>query len=946
MVRRSFPGNKFNITFATVLIRQQYPLSGKTRNLLLVSFLTLSLTALAFLIAVYALDRNNRNIFTFVETTIQSNTRSSDLYRMLVALELDIRDLINVILQKPYKLTTAKDSLNEQFKQIQLKAEQGEASHQQQKLIKQLRWYRTSLHRLLWDYGEVNSVLYEVYFYVNNIQEQLDYMEEGAGQVMVDLAIDGRNTDAIQQAYVLATIAREKILQIHILVNSSVASNNLKLLVGDKENLTIAEEDTALGKLEIMTNTLRTLTAAEENIAKYAISIQQTTPLLQDNIFDLSVKFSALNDHYRLFVVERENTMKLLDDLEKSTQNHMLSINQLTKMHSRNTRLAAGLISFVVLVISIVGLILTRKMSRQLEQMAGDAVLAGEQGEALNLQLQQEVDERKMIAEDLERTKDGLEQRVKERTADLSAANRGLAQEIEERRNTQYALATEKEQLIVTLRSIGDGVITTDMNGKIVLVNKVAEDLTGWRQEEALGKTLSEVFHTINMQSREVCENPLDILMRSGMIYNQEEDALLVSRDSSERYVSESCAAISDQNSKIIGAVLVFRDVTGKKKMQDEALKSEKLKSVGVLAGGIAHDFNNILAAILGNISLAKFQIDQEVNSNVWKLLEGAEKASLRARNLTQQLLTFSKGGEPVKKVELISEIIKDSANFILTGGKVHCEYDIEENLWPVNIDTGQMSQVVQNIIINAMHAMPEGGRVDISCANFINENGMISSLPEGNYVRISIKDQGTGIPEELQDKIFDPYFTTKVEGSGLGLALTHSIVAKHQGLIQLKSSSIGTDFIIYLPAMPDHILEEKPGNENIIAGQTSANILIMDDEAMVRDIARDLLVHLGFKVWTVSNGQDAVESYREKMKSESPFDVVIMDLTIPGGMGGKEAIQRLLEIDPQVKGIVSSGYSNDPVMAEYEKYGFTGMVHKPFEIDELLKTIRTVIES
>ena len=939
MARRSFPGNEFNITFTTVPIRQQYPLSGKTRKLLLVSFFTLSLTALAFLLAVYVLDRNNRHIFTFVETTIQSNTRSSDLYRMLVALELDIRDLINVILQKPYKLTTAKDSLNEQLKQIQLKAEQGEASHQQQKLIKQLRWYRTSLHRLLWDYGEVNSVLYEVYFYVNNIQEQLDYMGERAGQVMVDLAIDGRNTDAVQQAYVLATIAREKILQIHILVNSSVASNNLKLLVGDKENLTIAEEDTALGKLEIMTNTLRTLTAAEENIAKYATSIQQTTPLLQDNIFDLSVKFSALNDHYRLFVVERENTMKLLDDLEKNTQNHMLSINQLTKTHSRNTRLAAGLISFVVLVISIVGLILTRKMSRQLEQMAGEALLAREQGETLNVQLQQEVDERKKIAEDLERTKDGLEQRVKERTADLS-------QEIEERRNTEYALATEKEQLTVTLRSIGDGVITTDMNGKIVLVNKVAEDLTGWRQDEALGKTLSEVFHTINMQSREACENPVDILMRSGMIYPQEEDALLVSRDNSERYVSESCAAISDQNSKIIGAVLVFRDVTGKKKMQDEALKSEKLKSVGVLAGGIAHDFNNILAAILGNISLAKLQIDQEVNSNARKLLEGAEKASLRARNLTQQLLTFSKGGEPVKKVESISEIIRDSANFILTGGKIHCVYDIEENLWPVNIDTGQMSQVVQNIIINAMHAMPDGGRVDISCTNFINENGMIISLPEGNYVRISIKDQGTGIPEELQDKIFDPYFTTKVEGSGLGLALTHSIVAKHQGLILLKSSPIGTEFIIFLPAMPDHILKEEFGNVNSLAGLTSANILIMDDEAMVRDIARDLLVHLGFKVWTVSNGQDAVESYREKMKSGSPFNVVIMDLTIPGGMGGKEAIQRLLEIDPQVKGIVSSGYSNDPVMAEYKKHGFAGMVHKPFEIDELLKTIRTVIES
>jgi two-component system cell cycle sensor histidine kinase/response regulator CckA len=254
------------------------------------------------------------------------------------------------------------------------------------------------------------------------------------------------------------------------------------------------------------------------------------------------------------------------------------------------------------------------------------------------------------------------------------------------------------------LRSIGDGVITTGLNGKVVLINKVAEELTGWQQKEAVGLPLSEVFHIVCKESGEPCENPVDIFLRSGSIYNMDDAAILIARDGSQRDISDSCAPIRDRDSNIIGVVLVFRDVTGKKKMQDEALKSEKLKSVGVLAGGIAHDC-------------------RQDDAVAWKLLESAEKASLRAKNLTQQLLTFSRGGEPVKKVGSISAIIKDSADFILSGGRVYCEYEIDENLWPVNIDTGQMSQVVQNIIINAMHAMPGGGKIKVTCTNFINDD-------------------------------------------------------------------------------------------------------------------------------------------------------------------------------------------------------------------------------
>lgn len=921
-------------------------LSGKTRNLLLVTFLTLTLTVLVFLVAVSFLDRNSRSIFTSVETIIEGNTWSSELHRLLLSIELDIRDLINVVLREPYRLTAAKQDLKGKFSRIQQVAEHVEAGPVQQKLIKQLRWYRMSLDRVLWDYGEVNSVLYEVYFYIDNIKKQLSYMEEVAGQILIELAMDDQNTDAIQQAYVLVNIAREKMLQLNVLVNSSIANNEPQFLVADEIKSSVPEEETAIGKVHSLTNTLRTLTAANESIADYALNIQQTIPLLEDNIFDLSVKFSNLNENYQLFLIERDNSMKVLDDLEQLNRTSVQSINPLMQKHSRNTLLMGWLISLAVAGISILGLMLTRRMSRQLELAAKEALLAREAGESLNLQLKQEIEGKRRLADDLARSRDELEARVKERTVELSSANRGLALEVEERKKAEFALASEKERLAVTLRSIGDGVITTDLDNRVLLINKVAEELTGWMQDEVVGRSLSEVFHIVDKQTREVCESPVNNLMQKSGAESLADDVVLIARDGSERDISNSCSAIRDKGSTVIGAVLVFRDVTEKKRMQDDALKSEKLKSVGILAGGIAHDFNNILAAILGNISLAKLQIDEGEKSNSRNLLEGAEKASLRAKNLTQQLLTFSKGGEPIKKVESVSEIIKDSTDFLLSGGKVHSEYDIEEDLWPVNIDTGQMSQVIQNIIINAMHVMPGGGKVNITCNNVSNEDGRIATLSRGNYVRVSIKDHGPGIPHELLDKVFDPYFTTKEGGSGLGLALTHSIITKHQGQIDVQTDSSGTDFIIYLPAMPGQSIEEKAEVAKMGSRPIRGNILIMDDEVMIRDIAGDLLTHLGFEVSTVSNGKEALELYSEKMNSDSPFDAVIMDLTIPGGMGGKEAIQKLLEIDPHVKGIVSSGYSNDPVMAEYDKYGFIGMVHKPFEIEELISTLQTVIGS
>ena len=334
--------------------------------------------------------------------------------------------------------------------------------------------------------------------------------------------------------------------------------------------------------------------------------------------------------------------------------------------------------------------------------------------------------------------------------------------------------------------------------------------------------------------------------------------------------------------------------------MQEELLKSKKLESVSVLAGGIAHDFNNILAAIMGNINLAMLYTDHEDKRH--KLLADAEKASLRARDLTQQLLTFSRGGEPVKTLASIEEIIRDSAGFVLRGSKVRCKYHFEEGLLPVEIDSGQISQVIQNIIINASHAMPDGGIIDVTCENY-HETPEEVILPQSTpYIKIAIQDRGIGIPPTLIDKIFDPYFSTKHEGSGLGLAICHSIVTKHNGHIIAKSEqNAGSTFTIYLPALKGKQLAGKKGEEDIRI-RDSGKALVMDDEEMVRNIALEMLSYLGFQVVLTNDGAEAIEVYQKNMDAGEPFDIVIMDLTIPGGMGGVKRLKKYFSSTQRLK--------------------------------------------
>lgn len=332
------------------------------------------------------------------------------------------------------------------------------------------------------------------------------------------------------------------------------------------------------------------------------------------------------------------------------------------------------------------------------------------------------------------------------------------------------------------------------------------------------------------------------------------------------------------------------------------------------------------------------------LEDKTYKRLTEAEKASLRAKGLAQQLLTFSKGGRPVRKVTFIGGLIEDSASFALSGSNVRCEFSIAEDLWLVEIDEGQISQAINNLVINAQEAMVEGGVIRLRAEN-VNvgaEDGL--PLKEGGYVRITVEDQGIGIPKDHLPKVFDPYFTTKQSGSGLGLATVYSIVRNHDGYIGVESKlRAGTKFYIYLPVTTKEVLPIRDARGIPIAGK--GRVLIMDDEEIIGEVVGGMLSHIGYEIEFAADGAKAIELYKRAKESGKPFDIVIMDLTIRGGMGGKEAIKRLIEIDPSVKAMVSSGYSNDPVMAEFGKFGFSGVITKPYKIEELSETLHKVIK-
>lgn len=409
-----------------------------------------------------------------------------------------------------------------------------------------------------------------------------------------------------------------------------------------------------------------------------------------------------------------------------------------------------------------------------------------------------------------------------------------------------------------------------------------------------------------------------------------------------EGHVLTSKIPIRNAQGGVIGLLGICVDVTERRRAENEMQRMQRLDQLGTVAGGIAHDFNNLLTGIFGNLELAKVNLPDDSLSAAY-LSEAHSKIQV-ARQLTGQLLTFAKGGAPVLERVDTASLLRETVRFNLHGSTTQEELEIEDGLWPINADKGQIGQVLANFTINARQAMPQGGTLHVSACNLVGE----APRQHGYAVRISFRDEGAGIPSEIRDRIFDPYFTTKEDGHGLGLAIAHSIIKQHQGQISVRSTpQHGTTFLIDLPAFPtaggNAVAIPKPfAQATSPLGQL--HILLMDDEEAVRDVGAAMLETIGHRVQTVATGPEAIAAYQAAREEQHPFDVVIMDLTIRGGIGGKETVTELLAWDPSARVIVASGYASGSVMAQYRDYGFAGKLAKPFQKSELEQVIARVM--
>ncbi len=528
---------------------------------------------------------------------------------------------------------------------------------------------------------------------------------------------------------------------------------------------------------------------------------------------------------------------------------------------------------------------------------------------------------------------------------DRVTAIMGIVRDITELKETENALQTSEENLRTTLDSIGDAVISTDLKGRIVRMNPVAQYLTGWTMAEARGISLKEVFTVLDDRTREPAPDPVMRVLTNDEIVGPFSHTLLIARNGAEYRIEESAAPIRNKTGQTTGAVLVFRDITEKLRHEQELQRMQKLQSLGTVAGGIAHDFNNLIMGVFGNIEMARMVMADDHEANPY--LKEAYKALESARRLTGQLLTFARGGNPVLETVDLKELVQETVAFNLSGSNIRPEFHLPENLWPIQADPGQLGQVLANLTINAKQAMTGGGRLHIGGDNL--EEGARSGFAHlsGPCVQLTIRDEGTGISPEIVDRIFDPYFSTKQSGNGLGLAVVHSIVTKHQGHIRVTSTpDAGTTFTLFLPTgfEIENLPSRAAGDPPKEPAPVSLHILLMDDEALIRRTTTAMLQKFGHSVDTTSDGTEALAKYATASTNGTPYDLVIMDLTIPGGKGGRETVRELLQLDPRARVIVASGYSSDPVLAGYQDHGFCGRLTKPFQIQELNREVQRVM--
>jgi PAS domain S-box-containing protein len=561
--------------------------------------------------------------------------------------------------------------------------------------------------------------------------------------------------------------------------------------------------------------------------------------------------------------------------------------------------------------------------------------------------LHREIVERRHAEEEVRRLNDDLEARVRERTAQLEVANLALAEDVVVRRRAEAELASEKERLAATLSSIAEGVITADHAGRIVMMNPVAERATGWPLANAQGYALFSVFQIFDRTTRTPLPNPAaDILGDARTGAASVHRVLLSSRSGGEILIDASAAPIQDSAGQVVGAVLVFRDVTESTRTEEQLHKTQKLEAVGVLAGGIAHDFNNLLTGIFGNINMARTTMTADAPAASW--LDEAAAVLEDARGLTRQLLTFSAGGRPATEPHAIGEILRRSARFVLSGSRVSADLNIPDDLWPCDIDPLQIRQAVDNIVLNARQAMPDGGHVRIGACNTEVATGAAPRLCVGRYVEIVIADDGPGIPTNIQGKVFDPFFSTRPNGNGLGLASVHSILTQHGGTVDLESApGAGTSFRLRLPASdaaPRRRSEHTGHLEPAPVTQAATRVLVMDDHPEILRFMRAVLERKGCAVDLAADSHEALALFRRARADGRPYGLAILDLTIAGGPGGVETAAELKAIDPTLRAIASSGYSNDDIMAEPEKFGFVGTLPKPYTLEELVAAVESAL--
>jgi two-component system, cell cycle sensor histidine kinase and response regulator CckA len=522
-----------------------------------------------------------------------------------------------------------------------------------------------------------------------------------------------------------------------------------------------------------------------------------------------------------------------------------------------------------------------------------------------------------------------------------------VIRDITNTKHVENALRSNEERLRTILDSTPVAMFLMDVTTrKVVYSNHKFTELFGYQLEEisspgewSLRAYPDPEYRQKIIGMRKINENTFSVQDAQKPL-----EIMITCKDGTVRYVTAAGTITSNQ------MIMAFNDITERKKAEEDKLKLEanlqqmqKFESLGVLAGGIAHDFNNILTGILGFISFAKISINKD--NPIFEMLVEAENASIRAKDLTQQLLAFAKGGVGTKKITSMGKLIKDTSSFVLRGSKVKCHYSIPDNLWNAEIDEGQIGQVIQNIVINANEAMPQGGEIEITCNNSVLDSTSKLTLAPGKYIQIVIKDKGTGIPSEQLTRIFDPYFTTKKKGSGLGLAISYSIVRNHGGLVTVASEvGNGTTFSIFLLATEEKAVVKQPAEIKQLTGK--GKILVLDDEDVIQKLVNRILTRAGFEVTFTSDGKETIKQYENAKRNGHPFDLVIVDLTIPGGMGGTDVVKTLRETNPAIKAIVSSGYSEDSIMANYRQYGFNAVVPKPYTTNQLVSAVNSVLEN